>query len=233
MSPEEELRIKRIKVYLRPLLPVNPPLIDNLDKSLINIDKSQLFVHSDDVYREIFSYILLEKSKQIQAKPTYRVITLDDLVSQHFTNEILKPLCRPDYLFIVHNSGYIKNPILGPVYSKITEERNLLGKPTYMYFKGSYSKAKSAGFTEGRNVVNYTGDYTTGRPLPISEPIQFRKYDSLGSSMSEEDDKPTKPKRVAPKPKRAKRSESEEKEREKNLDVVTGVTDSSKYGGLI
>ena len=162
MDEEKQLKTKRLKIYLAPLLRINPSLIRNLDREVIDIQNSQVFIYKKDVFREIFSYILLEKGKVLKRKPTFRLVTLDDLVSQHFTNNFLTPLCFPDILFIVHGTGYTGNPIYYSVFSKVLEERKLNNKPTYLYFKGTGDKAAQFGINKDlHNFVNYNVDDPT------------------------------------------------------------------------
>ena len=178
MDQEQELKIKRLKIYLAPLLPINPSLIDNMNKELINVNRSQAFVGLDDVHREVFSYILLKKGKQIGKKPTYKIVTLDDLVCQHFANEALAPICLPDVLFILHTSGYTNNPIYGPVFNKVTEERGAVGKPTYFFFKGTQMKLGTLNIVDTCEVVRCDGvkkvEVKTVQPTfkPIIKPVE-------------------------------------------------------------
>ena len=225
---EEELKTKRLKIYLAPLLPINPPLIEKLDKSLIDINNSQLFIYSEDIYRELFSYILLNKGKEIDKKPTYKLVTIDDLVSQHFSNEVLKPLCFPDLLFIVYSSGYTGNPIYGPVFNKVVEERKMLNKQTYMFFKGSFDKAKLLGITENVNVVNYGSSIITSIS---SRTTQLQQFNLIGTPTKAElaEEKQLKKSRGT----RKSVSKTEKpKEEDPNTFTIKSV-DSKKYGGVL
>lgn len=216
MDQERELKTKRLKIYLAPLLPIDPSLIKDLDKNLIDINQSQVFIDDKDIHREIFSYILLQKGKEIGKKPTYRVVTLDDLVAQHFTNDTLKPLCFSDILFIVHNTSYTGNPIFGTVSQKIIEERKMLNKLTYIFFRGSISKAKALGITENQNIVDYSSGIA-----PITHVLPYQTY-----SINKKDIQSKKPNKTVYRNKVAGSEQLGE-------NIRTKMVDSDKFGGIL
>lgn len=237
MNQDEELKTKRLKIYLAPLLPINPPLIAKLDMGLVNINKSQVFIYSDDIYRELFSYILLEKGKEIGRKPTYRIVTLVDLVNKHFANEDLKPLCFPDFLFITHTSGYTGNSIYGPVFSKVVEERNLVNRPTYLFFRGNFIKAKALGVTEGREIVNFGSE--SARPV-TRDCTQYQKFNNINIPKEQIDDEEEDDTIVKKTPKISKTCRSNIKQTSKssgNSECVDGtiekVVDNPSYGRIM
>lgn len=238
MNEDKELRDKRIKIYLAPLLPIHPQRIAHLDTSLIDITKSQIFILTeDDLYREIFAQILY-KMRQCATdgkNPSYKIVTVEDLVSQHFTNESLKDLCFPDVLFVIWTSSYFGNPIYVTVCSKIIEERNLLNRRTYLYFKGRYSSARAINLTEGKNVVNYVNDGVK-QPVSLQGPVQYQKF-NVGSTdpseeLDEEEEETKKVKRNHNKNYSSRKKKDETKPKEVQEGPIKAV-DNERYGGLV
>lgn len=239
---EKELKVKRIKIYLAPLLPIDPKKIDNIDKSQIDINKSQVFLYSEDIYRELAAYILHTKSQQMGRKPTYKLVSLTEVTESHFVNHTTDPmLLYPDILLIVHSTGHLNNPMYGTIFNKIIEERNILNKLTYLFFKGNIQAANTLKITDDKSVVNYYNGTVPRVPLKTSSYTQFNSINtpSVKSKTVE-----IEPEEEEEKPKRSKGSSRKTyvKYDQKNLQSSSGkevqegpikITDSEKYGGLM
>lgn len=143
---EEELKITRLKLYLGQLLPIDPSKIEGLDLSQINLNRNQMYLYDkEDIHKELFTHILLAKSKLINKRPTFGLVTLNNLIDEHFDNENptnTSKYVKKDILFIIYTTVNLTNKIWGPILDKIIEERKAFGKNTFIYCKGSMIKAK-------------------------------------------------------------------------------------------
>lgn len=134
----EDLASKRLKLYFAPLLPINKKKLDKLDLKKINVNNVQAFVYHIDIYKELFSYILLELGKVLNDRPSYKLITVSELTDDHFDSESRNnnKYIKPKVLFIVYSVQGLENSYTKPIIEKVIEERKLEGKKTFLFYKG-------------------------------------------------------------------------------------------------
>ena len=139
---EDKIKTIRLKLYLGSLLPINLDLIKGLDLSKINPNKNQVFVYKKDIHREIFSEILLLVGQKTGRKPSFNKITLDEMVAKYFDHENpdTSKYLEKDILFVICYSTGLQNKIYGPILDRFVEERNSIGKRTFVFYKGDISK---------------------------------------------------------------------------------------------
>ena len=143
---EEELKVTRLKLYLGQLLPIDPKKLEGLDLSMMNLNRNQMYLYDkEDIHKEIFTHILLTAGKIMNKRPTFGLVTLNNLIDEHFNTENpvnTSKYVKKDMLFIIYTTVNLTNKIWGPILDKIIEERKAFGKSTFVYCKGNLTKAK-------------------------------------------------------------------------------------------
>lgn len=139
MNEDKELAQIRLKMYFAPLLPINKKLIEPLDLNRININLTQAYSYNRDIHKELFCQILLNIGKAINDRPSYKLYNASELIDHHFEKEksAKAPYLQPDVLLLVYTMNGLETSFTGPIISKVIEERKLLGKRTFIFYKGS------------------------------------------------------------------------------------------------
>lgn len=158
----EDLTAKRLKLYFAPLLPIDKRKIERLELHRINVNKIQAFVYGMDIYKELFSYILLEYGKIYGERPSYKLITVSELTDDHFDNENRnnKKYIKPKILFIVYGALGLENSYTKPIIEKVIEERKLEGKKTFLFYRGHINDLLKLKI----NIIEDTIDFNSENP---------------------------------------------------------------------
>lgn len=139
MFMNEDLASKRLKLYFAPLLPIDKKKLNKLHLSKVNVTRVQAYSYNIDIYKELFSYILLELGKVLDERPSYKLITVSELMDDHFDSENRNnnKYIKPKVLFIVYSVQGLENSYTKPIIEKVIEERKIEGKKTFLFYKGN------------------------------------------------------------------------------------------------
>lgn len=154
---DEDLKQKRLKMYFSGLLPINKKLLKPLDLSKINIDIVQCYVYSIDIHKELFCQILLDIGQKINDRPSYKVMTISELMDHHFDQEkpSRNPYMQSQVLFILYTISGLENSYTGPIIDKVVEDRRASGKRTFIFYKGMRTGLNSIRMTSVDEVVDF------------------------------------------------------------------------------
>jgi len=137
----EELEKRRLKIYLRHLLPIKEDA-NNIDVSNINFNEDCFIVSNKDYYREVFVLGLLA----LKRKVTYKVMSayrLLDIMLEHDLE--YKSFAHINEEFLLLTLGYdeMENKRQIDVINQVINVRRMSGRKTWLFYKGIMNEATS------------------------------------------------------------------------------------------
>lgn len=163
MGDEEELKLIRLKLYFGPLLPIDNNLIKDFNLTQINPKRIQAYIYESDVHRELFTYILLAIGKKIDRKPSFSLVTMNELIEHHFNKDhpTSAKYTEKDVLFVTYTTIALENKIYSAVLDKIIEERRAYGLKTFLFYKGTKRQYDAFNPAAIEDVIDFNKDSRT------------------------------------------------------------------------
>lgn len=133
---DRELDLIRLKLYLRPLLPIKKEVLDLIKQEQLSKSLSQVYLSTQDICKELFVSILMSLDHKVSYKVmnAYRLL---DIMLEHDLEYKSASHISEEYLFLFSGYDEMQNKRQGDVINQIMQLRSFNNKKTILFHKGN------------------------------------------------------------------------------------------------
>lgn len=133
---DKELNLIRLRLYLKPLLPIKREVFSLIKQEQLSDSLSQVYVSSQDMCKELFVAILMKLDHKVSYKVmnAYRLL---DIMLEHDLEYKSASHITEEYLFLFSGYDEMENRRQGDVINQIMQLRSFSNKKTILFHKGN------------------------------------------------------------------------------------------------